>query len=194
MMHIELAPGVTNVVRFPLERRAKPSLDLLREIAPDPREVGFVIEAFGFDDRVDFTRDTADQEMADYIANNIRPEPGAQRRAALDELLRPLVEHAVTACRQAHEATMAGVAAQRLVVKAQTEGGYWMSPLEERATDRSNYAARMLVDAYVAWQTAEGAARAIGLAKRGEEWRPFDAHAEARALFFGVEALPSSVR
>ena len=28
-----------NVLRFPIERRARPTLDLLREIAPDVREV-----------------------------------------------------------------------------------------------------------------------------------------------------------
>jgi hypothetical protein len=48
-MRIELLPGLTNVIRFPVERRARPTLDLLREIAPDPREVGNVAEAFGLD-------------------------------------------------------------------------------------------------------------------------------------------------
>ncbi|WP_292530153.1 hypothetical protein [Methylocystis sp.] len=188
-MRIELTPGMTNVVRFPLERRMKPSLDLLWEIAPDSREVSLVIEAFGLDDDIDGIRDIADREMADYIANNIRPEPGAQRRAALDELLRPAVERAEAACRRAHEAAAAAVAAQRLVVKAQSEGGYWMSPLEERATDRSNLAARLLVDAHIACDEARGASRAIRLAKGGEDWRPFDAEEEANALFFG-EARP----
>ena len=37
-MRIELTPGMTNVVRFPIERRAKPSMDLVRDIAPDSRE------------------------------------------------------------------------------------------------------------------------------------------------------------
>ena len=29
-MRVELLPGMTNVVRFPLERRARPTLELLR--------------------------------------------------------------------------------------------------------------------------------------------------------------------
>jgi hypothetical protein len=185
IMRIELTPGMTNVVRFPIERRVKPSMDLMREIAPDSREVSLVIEAFGFDDCIDGVRDEADRGMAEYIANNVRPEPGAKRRAELDELLRPLVERAVSACREAHEAALAGVKAQELVVKAQSEGGYWMLPLKEQATARCNHAARLLVSAHLACQEAEGAGRAIRIAKHGEIWRPFDLRAEEEALFFG---------
>ena len=39
----------SNVIWFPVEMRAKPSIDLLTEIAPDLREVELVAEAFGFD-------------------------------------------------------------------------------------------------------------------------------------------------
>ncbi len=38
-MRVEVLPGMTNVVRFPVERRARPTLELLREIAPDVRVV-----------------------------------------------------------------------------------------------------------------------------------------------------------
>jgi len=38
-MRIELLPGMTNVVRFPVERRARATLELLRGVAPDVREV-----------------------------------------------------------------------------------------------------------------------------------------------------------
>jgi hypothetical protein len=44
-MWVELLPCLTNVVRFPIERRARPSLALLRELAPDVRRV-FNIEVF----------------------------------------------------------------------------------------------------------------------------------------------------
>ena len=44
-MRIELMPGMTNVVRFPLENRVQPSIALLRAIAPDCREVELVAEA-----------------------------------------------------------------------------------------------------------------------------------------------------
>jgi hypothetical protein len=38
-----------NVIRFPVELRAKPSIDLLIDVAPDLREVELIAEAFGFD-------------------------------------------------------------------------------------------------------------------------------------------------
>jgi len=38
-MQTDAMPGTSNVLRFPVERRARPTLDLLREIAPDVREV-----------------------------------------------------------------------------------------------------------------------------------------------------------
>jgi hypothetical protein len=189
-MRIELTPGMTNVVRFPIERRAKPSMDVVREIAPDSREVSMVIESFGFDDCIDDTRDAADQEMADYVTK----QSGAERRTELDQLLQPLIERAVSLCRDAHDASLAAVKAQRQVVEAQSEGGYWLTPLSERALARTVYAARLLVDAHVACQRAEGASRAIEFAKRGETWTPFNLRAEEHALFFGDAAVKSSGR
>jgi hypothetical protein len=38
-----------SVIRFPVEVRAKPSINLLIEVAPDSREVELLAEAFGFD-------------------------------------------------------------------------------------------------------------------------------------------------
>jgi hypothetical protein len=38
-MRIEILAGTANVVRFPVERLVRPTLDLMREIAPDVREV-----------------------------------------------------------------------------------------------------------------------------------------------------------
>ena len=38
-----------NVIRFPVELRAKPSIEVLMEIQPDVREVMLVAEAFGLD-------------------------------------------------------------------------------------------------------------------------------------------------
>jgi hypothetical protein len=103
-MRIELMPGMTNVVRFPLERRVEPSLDLLWEIAPDRREVELVAESFDLDHRLGGTRHEADRAMAEHILNNVPPEPGPRRRLALDVLLRPLIGQAVDACRRAHRA------------------------------------------------------------------------------------------
>jgi hypothetical protein len=191
-MRIELTPGMTNVVRFPMERRAKPSMDLVRDIAPDSREVSLVIESFRFDDDIDGVRDAADQDMADYIAQKGAHLSSSQRQAELDRLLQPIVERAVSLCGEAHDASLAAVKAQPQAVEAETEGGYWLTPLNERASARTYYAARLLVDAHVACQRAEGASRAIEIAKRGETWAPFDLHAETLAMCVDEIAARSS--
>jgi len=43
MTTFELLDGMTNVVRFPVEQRARPTIELLRDIRPDLR-VGVACE------------------------------------------------------------------------------------------------------------------------------------------------------
>jgi hypothetical protein len=57
-----------NVIRFPVELRAKPSIDLLIDVAPDLREVELIAEAFGFDAPNPEGRAKADRAMAERIA------------------------------------------------------------------------------------------------------------------------------
>jgi hypothetical protein len=184
-MRIELVVGTTNVVRFPVERRARPTMDLLRQIAPDVREVLLLVESFGLSLPEADPRQFADAEMAEHIVNHVRPEPGALRKAELDALLAPVVTEAIAACRLAHEAALAATDAQQRVVDAKVHGGYWFDALEERAEELTALAAQRLVEAHLRGEQAEGASRAVGLAQRGEAWRPFSLQAEAEALFFG---------
>ncbi len=185
-MRIEFMPGMTNVVRFPLEVRVEPSLELLLDIAPDCREVDLVAEAFDLDRCLHEARGTADLAMAEHILNNVPPERGARRRLALDGLLQPLIGQAVDACRLAHRAGEVARRANQRLVEAQIEGGYWIDALKDIATEKSNEAARRLIAAHIASEEVQGAARAVSIAKRGEEWRPFNLRAEEEALFFGV--------
>ena len=71
-MSVELLSGMTNVVRFPVERRARPMLELLRGIAPDVREVLNVAEAFGMERPVPDLRERADVATAEHIAHQSR--------------------------------------------------------------------------------------------------------------------------
>ena len=182
-MRIELLAGTGNVVRFPVERRARPSLDLLRDIVPDVREVFQIAESFGLRLPEPDLRHMVDRQTAEHIADHVRPEPGPARRAALDEILAPLLQRAVAACQTAHDASLSATEAQVKVVQAQTEGGYWLQPLEERADALTTQAATLLLEAHVRVEEAEGAARAVGIARRREVWTPFDLRAEAAALF-----------
>ena len=68
-MRVELLPGMKNVLRFPIERRARPTLDLLREIAPDVREVLNIAEAFGMEPPAHGLREHVDAATAGHIAD-----------------------------------------------------------------------------------------------------------------------------
>jgi hypothetical protein len=184
-MRIELMAGTDNVVRFPVERRGRPTMELLREIAPDVREVMQLVESFDLPHPGFELRQRADAEMADHVMNHVRPEPGAERRAALAGLLAPRIGRAVEACRAAHDAAVAATEAQQRVVAAQSEGGYWLTPMKERADALTTAAAQCLVRAHALAEEAEGVARAVGMEVRGETWVPFNLPAEAEALFFG---------
>jgi hypothetical protein len=184
-MRIELVVGTTNVVRFPVERRARPTMNLLRRIAPDVREVLLLIESFGLSLPEADPRQVADAQMAEHIVNHVGPEPGALRKAELDALLGPVVTEAIAACRLAHDAALAATDAQQRVVDAKVHGGHWLDALEERAEELTASAAQRLVEAHLRSEEAEGASRAVSLAQRGEAWKPFALQAEAEALFFG---------
>ena len=181
-MRIELVTGTGNVVRFPVERRARPTLALLREIEPDVREVLQLAESFQLPLPGVELRDAVDEEVAEYILNQVRPEPGAARQAELDAILAPVVAKAVQACRKAHDAALTATEAQEQLVRAQSEGGYWMQPLTERADTLTTDAARFLVEAHVRAEEAEGTARAVGMAKRGETWMPRSSEANTKWL------------
>ena len=166
-MTIELVPGTTNVVRLPSAGRTAPTLDLLREIAPDVREVSLIADAYGVAMPSDDLRHRADAETAEYILNQVDPQPGPARTAALRELLRPLLVVAVRACREARMAAAISDEARRRLALAKADGGYWITPLTERAADLSRHAAELLVAAYILSEEAEGAARAVSLAGIG---------------------------
>src|ERR1700733_8235884 len=87
-----------NVIRFPVELRAKPSIDLLIDVAPESREVELIAEAFGFEAPDPEGRVKGDRAMAERIAGMDLPVDREERRAVLNGILKPLVDRAVAAC------------------------------------------------------------------------------------------------
>ena len=166
--------SVCEIIRFPSERVARPTMDVLYEVAPDVRHVSLVAEAFGLDEPDSSIRDEADRAMAERIARMELPTEKAERRAVLMVLLKPLIARATDLCRQASEAARRSDEAAEKLVTAEIAGGHWMKPLEDASDARAFESAHALVDAYVASQEAYGADRAIGLAIRGEAWTPVD--------------------
>ena len=173
----------SNIIRFPLERRARPSFELLAEIAPDIRLVGLLVEGTDLEIGISEMRDEADREMAERILNEVDPAPGPRRRQALEAMLAAIVIPAIEACRHANDAWAEREAAQRRYDDARQEGGYWLASLAERAETSARRAAGLIIDASILSEKAFGAARAIGMAKRNETWKPFDLRAEEAALF-----------
>jgi hypothetical protein len=181
-MRVELLPGMKNVLRFPIERRARPTLDLLREIAPDVREVLNIAEAFGMEPPAHGLREHVDAATAEHIADQV-PTSGPGRAAMLTDLLDPVIAGAVVACRASHDAWLEAAEAQQALLRAQSGELFWIEPLRERAEALTRCAADRLLVAHVRVEEAEGVARAVGIARRGEEWMPRDERAEADALF-----------
>ena len=171
-MNIELLPGLTNVVRFPIELRAAPSMEVLYEIEPDSREVSLIAESYMLELPEPELFDLMDQETALYIADHILPLAPAEQKAALAELLDPVVTLAVAACRDADRTSKRLVKAEELLLRAKIEGGYTMQPLEENANALSQQAAELLILAHRRCVEAHGVNRAIGMARRGETWMP----------------------
>jgi hypothetical protein len=181
-MRIELLLGTTNVVRFPVERRARPTLELLREIAPDLREVLSIAEAFGLGTPAPDLRDRVDAATAEYILNQFGGV-GGPPAVALAALLDPVVAKAITACRVAHDKAADVVEAQRVLLTAQAGGQVRIDQLTERTEALALRTAHLFIAAMVAAEEAEDVARAVGLARCGEPWTPRDLHDDEAALF-----------
>jgi hypothetical protein len=179
----------SNVIRFPVELRAKPSIDLLIEVAPDSREVELIAEAFGFDAPGPDGRSKADRTMAETIAKTDLPADPKERRAALNAMLKPLVDRAVAACGEARQTALRSDEAGAKLANAQIEGGYWLAPLEDAANHWALESARLQLNAYEAAEAAHGAGRAIEFAKRGEPWRPSNVEEDVDALIAAQRAL-----
>ena len=180
-MRVELLPGMSNVVRFPVERRAHPTPELLREIAPDVRVVLNLAEAFGMEAPMFDLRERTDAATAEHILNQA-PAAGARREAMLCDLEAPVIARAVSACREAHDAWGEAAEARQVLHRAQTAGQFWLDPLRERAEQLTERAAVLVLQAHAWAEEAEGVARAVGIARRGEAWRPSDHEAETDEL------------
>ena len=170
-MRVDLLPGLVNVIRFPVERRARPTLDLMRSLAPDAREVSAVAVVVGLDLlRID-VRAVADANAAEHIRAHLSSDAPALA-GALDALLDPLVVAAIAVSWSARDMATATAEARQALLQARTSGEGWLAPLHRRAETLRLQAVELLVQAYACGERAEGVARAVGYARRGELWTP----------------------
>ena len=169
----------SNVVRFPVERRM--TLDILRQIAPDARQVLLLAGTFEIALPVD-PEARADQAAAEFILNQV-PSTDPERADRLRGMLADVLSIAFRAVRDAElMANTAGIAREELAATAAVEVGYTLQELERYAADLSLEAAEALVVAHERTLEAFGVARAVDLAFRGEPWTPRQVNAEMDAL------------
>jgi hypothetical protein len=180
-MQIELLPGTTNVVRFPVERRSRPSVELMRALVPDVREVLLIADAYGLEAPPEDLRDRTDAETAEHILNHMVHD-GPERTAWLLSLEMQVVGKAIAACHAARDAMAESAAAESKVRAAGSVNAFWTETLRERARVLGDTAARGMLAAYASAEEAERAARAIGFAHRRETWMRRDHEAETDAL------------
>ena len=173
-MSLDAVAGTSNVVRFPIERRS--TLDLLRGIAPDGREVSVLADTFEIVLPFDL-QDRADRDAAEHILNQA-PASGRERDEMLRGMSNEAVTSAVAAVVRSQRAAQAAAAARLDLADAQTGFGEWLHDLEQAAADLSVDAAEAQVAAHGRTLQAFGVARAVDLAFRGEAWTPRDHHAE----------------
>jgi hypothetical protein len=127
--------------------------------------------------------------MAVTIAKTNLPANPKERRAALNAMLKPIVDRAVAACAAARQAALRSDGAGAKLASAQIEGGYWLAPLENAADHWAVESARLQIVAHAAAQAAHGAGRAIECAKRAEPWRPSNVEEDVDALVDAQRAL-----
>ena len=181
-MATDLLPGTRNVLRFPTEERARPTLELMRNLAPDLRSVDMLSAAYGLELPAADFRDRVDREAAEHIVNSAEPRPGTQRTAQLRALLEPVVVAAVDAARASLRAWSLVGEGRRQLAQAKREGGFWLDGLAERLDAQELQAAEATIEAHLRAEEAEGVARAVSLARSGEAWTPRSTHADMDAL------------
>jgi hypothetical protein len=176
-MTYDVLDGTANVFRFPVEMRARATIDLMRDIRPDVRRLLANAEAFGFEKPLATIREDADRETASHIEVH---HPAGETPSArfAEELLEPLVRRAVTTARDAMQADRDTEVAQRRAAAAAVQGHADAEWLQQRADAAALRTVEMGLIAHIYAEQVEGAARAIRLAREGRAWTPRSAAAE----------------
>jgi hypothetical protein len=172
----------SNVVRFPVEEVGRPTLELMRALAPDLRTIDMVADAYGLALPEPDFRDRVDAEAAEHILNHVDSDPGAHRMQQLTAMLETVVKAAVEAARASRRAWGAVGEGRRQLARAKRDGGFWLQALEQQLDAQERQAAGATITAHLRAEEAEGIARAVSLARSGQTWTPRDAAAEMDAL------------
>ena len=193
MMTFERLGGTTNVVRFPVEQCARPSMELLRDIRPDLLVLLANADAFGFEPPSSMLQADADRETAAYIETET-PRGARPSAAFLGSLVQPVVARAITAAREAVAARAEATAARQRAVIAIEAGESAAEWLQNRAATAMVRATELGLIAHGIAEQAEGVARAVQFARQGQPWMARSAAADDDELIAMASARLSSGR
>jgi hypothetical protein len=181
-MRLELTVGDCHLVRFPVERRQKPSLQLLHDIAPREDHVTYVIESFCLKVSIANIRNEAMQGMTSHIATHNWPDAREEMDAELADILEGFVTRAIEACIEADKANHIATTALTFSIDADAKGDIMASVLRAQADTLTTKAARRLVKAHMRIEEANGIADAIDYEKRAKQTGLLDTQAAGEWL------------
>ena len=169
-MTAQLDASITNVVRFPVEKRVQPTLNSLRELVPEREIISKILQKYGLALPTVCFRQYADVETAEYIQRNIEVRQGTIRDQMLSGLLDPTVFEAVAAIHEWQHLVRSAEASQRHLSELKADEGRGFGALAQQHEVLERQAANLLLKAYVLCEKAEGVARAVNLAREGQIW------------------------
>jgi hypothetical protein len=165
-----------NAVRFPVEHRARPSFEMMCDLAPDQQMIPTLVEAMNVQDYDPDLRDHADRDMAEYLATLSLPSDPDARGNLLDRLSQQALRPAILACVEAKRTADETYRACRTAIDAREADPRNSSAFAYRANIFANVSARAALDAHRLCEIATGKYRAITLAAMNERWTPFNTH------------------
>jgi hypothetical protein len=176
----------SKVVRFPIEKRVKPNVGVLADLAPDSRIIPVIAEEFNLEEISHDLRHQADREMADHLVTLGLPAAPAARQKLLEDMREELLAVAIAASVVAKQANDAAYHARIVALEAEGTGGHNARALTLRADRLLKASAEATLEAHRLCEIASGKCRAITFCEMEEEWYPFESQDETEWLVQSV--------
>jgi hypothetical protein len=163
-----------NVVRFPIEARAKPTIETMLDLAPDCRMIPVMVEAFDLEEFDPDFRHSVDKETADRLSAMNLPTSLEARFEILEPISQKAITEAIATCAAAQRAADAAYEARLVALESPLPEDVNGKALHLRADRFLRASAIATLEAHRLCEAASGQARAINFFAAGEEWYPFD--------------------
>ena len=163
-----------NLVRFPVEKRAQVSYEMMCELAPDWRMISHLVYALEIDNYDHDAGDKAGCAMTKALRAMDVPKEAAARRRFFAELREQALKPAIAACVEAKRIADATYQAGRVANDADQNKELNAFALGRRANHFVHSSARAALEAHQLCEIARGKCRALTQAEMDEPWVPFD--------------------